>query len=106
MASAVGAVGRGQHRDPVRAADPLGDRVGGADHVTATQRDVAEPDGVLEIAAACDNGGVQRGQQHVSRLAHRPFADHPVAAQRSEIVAGQSETAEDLIVVLAERGRS
>ncbi len=53
--------GRGQHRDPVRAADPLGDRVGGPDHVTAAERDLVaafESDGVLEIVATRDNGGV------------------------------------------------
>jgi hypothetical protein len=36
--------------------------------------------------ATRDNGGVQRGQQHVSRLAHHPFADHVVAAQGVELI--------------------
>jgi hypothetical protein len=47
-----------------------------------------EADSVGDVVAAGDRGRIQRGQQHVSRLAHHPFADHPVAAQGVQLIAG------------------
>jgi hypothetical protein len=79
---------RGQHRDAIRAADTFGHRGGGPDDVTAAERDIADTDGVGDVAAPGHRGGIQRGQQHVCRLAHHPFADHPVTAQCSQLITG------------------
>ncbi len=69
MASAVGAVGRGQHGDPVGTADPFGHRGGGPDDVAAAERHVAEADGVLDIAATAQrrDSASSAARQQVTR---------------------------------------
>ena len=56
----------GQHRHPLRAADPLGHRRRGADEVAAAQHGAVDAHRVADVGAVGDRRGVQRGQQHAS----------------------------------------
>ena len=58
--------GRGEHGDPLRAADAFGHRGRGADEVAAAQRRSVDAHRVGEVVSGGDGRGVQRGQQHAS----------------------------------------
>ena len=56
----------GQHRHPLRAADPLGHRRRGADEVAAAEHGAVDAHRVTDVGPVGDCRGVQRGQQHAS----------------------------------------
>ena len=56
----------GQHRHPLRAADPLGHRGRRADEVAAGQHGAVDAHGVADVGSGGDGGRIQRGQQHAS----------------------------------------